>query len=97
MYQPVCHPSVSGRAVRAGHDAQGLALVVTVQAGPGPVRLGEVAEVEQFEQRLAYWTARVLVAGPALAAGRRTFYSLVDKSYDDALTSAYDVFLEMFA
>ena len=56
-------------------------------------RVVERAELEQAVLEFAELAAR---AGGALAAGRRSFYRLLDLSYDDALVAALDEFAAMF-
>lgn len=56
-------------------------------------RVVERAELEQAVLEFAGLAAR---AGAALASGRRSFYRLLDVSYDDALVQALDEFASMF-
>jgi methylglutaconyl-CoA hydratase len=56
-------------------------------------RIVERAELEPAVQQFAELAAR---AGDALAPGRRSFYRLLDMSYDEALVAALDEFAAMF-
>lgn len=55
-------------------------------------RVVEPAELEQAVQEFAELAAR---AGGALAPGRRSFYRLLELSYEDALTEALEEFAAM--
>lgn len=54
-----------------------------------------VAEPE-LEGVVLGFAALAARAGPALASGRRSFYRLLDLSYDEALTAALDEFAALF-
>ena len=56
-------------------------------------RIVERAELEQAVLEFGELAAR---AGEALAPGRRSFYRLLDASYDEALVNALDEFAAMF-
>jgi enoyl-CoA hydratase/carnithine racemase len=55
-----------------------------------------VVEHSELEAALLEFARLAARAGAALAPGRRSFYSLLDRSYDDALVQALDEFTSMF-
>jgi enoyl-CoA hydratase/carnithine racemase len=63
------------------------------------LRVGAVNEVvdhTELERAVLDFAALAARAGAALASGRRSFYRLLDLSYDEALDQALDAFAAMF-
>jgi enoyl-CoA hydratase/carnithine racemase len=63
------------------------------------LRVGAVNEVvdhTELERAVLDFAALAARAGAALASGRRSFYRLLDLSYDEALDQALDEFAAMF-
>jgi methylglutaconyl-CoA hydratase len=62
-------------------------------------RVGAVNRVvasEELEDAVHAYAALAVRAGPALAAGRRSFYRFLDLGYDEALGQAADEFAALF-
>ncbi len=55
-----------------------------------------VVEAAELEATIARYVELATRAGPALAAGRRSFYRLLELPYDEALTEALGQFAQMF-
>jgi enoyl-CoA hydratase/carnithine racemase len=68
-------------------------------AAEDALRVGAVNEVvghSELERAVLDFAALAARAGPALASGRRSFYRLLDLSYDEALDQALGEFAAMF-
>lgn len=63
------------------------------------LRIGAVNDVvdhAELERAILDFAGLATRAGAALASGRRSFYRLLDLSYDEALDRALDEFAAMF-
>jgi enoyl-CoA hydratase/carnithine racemase len=59
--------------------------------------VNRVVPSEGLDDAVDEWVQRMLVAGSALAVGRRSFYRFVEQPYDAALTEAVDEFARLFS